>query len=157
MANISRKKFFSDHRCACDEVLQSLLALLALGDVSPNCLQFGHTTGGVKKHAVSPVLPPDTPVGFEDFVLVLASPNARVLNERFNVFENGWTHRLWNQLQELHADKLFACFPKIPAVSIIDKRERRVRQVAADKFCFRSMRNVSKFWIGIQIPPFRIL
>src|SRR4029434_7736321 len=142
MANISRKEFLSGHPCPRDQILQRLVGLLALGDVSPNCLQFGHTTGGIKKHPVSPVLPPDTPVGFEDFVLVLASPNTRVRNERFNVCRNGWTNRLWNQLQELHADKLFAGFPKISAVSIIDKCERRVRQVAADKFRL-SLHNVS--------------
>src|SRR5882724_7476582 len=142
MANICWKKFLSSYCRASHEVLQRLFTLFALGDISPNPLQFGHTAGGVKKHVVSPVLPPDTSVGVEDFVLVLASPNARVLNERFNMYENGWTRRLWNQLQELHADKLFACFPKIPAVSIIDKRERRVRQVAADKFCL-SLHNVS--------------
>ena len=73
---------------------------------------------------------------------MLAGPNARVRNQRFNVCRNGWTHRLWNQLQELHADELFAGFSKVSAVSIIDKRERRVRQVAADKFCL-SLHNVS--------------
>src|SRR5262245_45438407 len=88
------------------------------------------------------MLPPDTPVRVEDFVLVLTGPNARVFDERFNVSQNDWTHRLRNQLQELRTNKLLARFPEISAVSIIDKCKRRVRQVAADKFCL-SLDNVS--------------
>jgi hypothetical protein len=98
-------------------------------------LDFDNPAVSIDEDVIHPLLPSDSSVGQEDFVLV--DVDAGVLQQRFHMAPNRGTRALRDQAEELPADQRFTPLLEESAVRIVDERERRIGQIAADELGLR--------------------
>src|SRR4030095_3095564 len=100
-----------------------------------NALYFDNLVVSIDEDVIHPLLPSDSSIGQEDFVLV--DVDSGVLQQGFHMAPNRGTRALRDQAEELLADQRFAWFLEEAALPVVDERERRVGQVAADELGLR--------------------
>src|SRR4030095_8542959 len=98
-----------------------------------NALYFDNLVVSIDEDVIHPLMPSDSSIGQEDFVLVDVDSGA--LHEGFHMAPNRGTRALRDQAEELLADQRFTCLLEESAVPVVDERERRVVQVVEDELC----------------------
>src|SRR5262245_4867981 len=128
-----------DHdRCRISHEVEPLLTLserlfrsFTLGDVAPDSLKFPDSAIFIKNSIIHPLLPSCLSVPVDDLMFV--GLGAWVLAKGDDVVYRSFAFRFRNHQKVTRADQFFTSFAEVPAVSVIDEGESRIRQIPADE------------------------